>query len=127
MPKPDALYSRATWGNNRDLLGGGAPDGTETYGLETIFDGKRLLALTHYRRETEFEFPPSDDMMMNIALVGDCFFELKTKGYGTKKDKTMCSFWLNTAFLEGEATVLTKPEIDKCHQDMKVRQRLRLH
>ena len=31
----------------------------------------------------------------------------------------MCSFWLNTAFLEDGITVLTKPEIDKCHQDMK--------
>ena len=31
----------------------------------------------------------------------------------------MCSFWLNTSFLEGGMTVLSKPEIDKCHQDMK--------
>jgi hypothetical protein len=31
----------------------------------------------------------------------------------------MCSFWLNTSFLEDGITVLTKPEIDKCHQDMK--------
>ena len=44
--------------------------------------------------------------------------QLKTKGFGSK-DKTMCSFWLNTSFLEGGMTVLTKPEMDKCHQDMK--------
>lgn len=31
----------------------------------------------------------------------------------------MCSFWLNTSFLEEGITLLTKPEIDKCHQDMK--------
>ena len=44
--------------------------------------------------------------------------QLKTKGFGSK-DKTMCSFWLNTSFLEDGITVLSKPEIDKCHQDMK--------
>ena len=28
----------------------------------------------------------------------------------------MCSFWLNTSFLEDGCTVLPKAEIDKCHQ-----------
>ena len=41
--------------------------------------------------------------------------QLKTKRLGSK-DKTMCSFWLNTSFLEDGCTVLPKAEIDKCHQ-----------
>ena len=52
------------------------------------------------------------------ACINALCLQIKTKGFGSK-DKTMCSFWLNTSFLEDGMTVLSKPEIDKCHQDMK--------
>ena len=56
--------------------------------------------------------PVWNSLTLDHAAVGA---QLKTKRLGSK-DKTMCSFWLNTSFLEDGCTVLPKVEIDKCHQ-----------
>eukprot|EP01045_Picozoa_sp_COSAG04_P001695 COSAG04_NODE_57_length_30587_cov_86.784632_19_plen_214_part_00 len=142
--QPYIIISRATWGNGSNKV-----EGNEKYGLETVFDSKAALAMVHYRKQKEIEFPPGDDLRLCVPLTGDIFFEvradplpasppsfeaqaghwlafahaqsrgggaqLKTKRLGSK-DKTMCSFWLNTSFLEDGCTVLPKAEIDKCHQ-----------
>jgi phosphatidylinositol-3,4,5-trisphosphate 3-phosphatase/dual-specificity protein phosphatase PTEN len=69
--QPYIVISRATWGN-----GTGKIDGTEEYGTELLFDSKQVLAVKHYRREHEFEFPHSDDLRLNVELKGDIFFQV---------------------------------------------------
>jgi hypothetical protein len=69
--QPYIVISRATWGN-----GTGKIDGTEEYGTEVLFDSKQVLAVKHYRRENDFEFPHSDDLRLNVELKGDIFFQV---------------------------------------------------
>ena len=50
--QPYITISKATWGDGSNKV-----DGSEVYGTEVIFDSKKCMAIPHYRRETEFEFP----------------------------------------------------------------------
>ena len=70
--QPYIIISRATWGNGSNKV-----EGNEKYGLETVFDSKAALAMVHYRKQKEIEFPPGDDLRLCVPLTGDIFFEVR--------------------------------------------------
>ena len=57
--------------------------------------------------------------MLNLPLSGDIFVEFKSKGFGHQKSKTMCYFWFNTAFIDGNEFVLQRQDVDRAHLDKK--------
>jgi hypothetical protein len=78
----------------------------------------QYLAVQHYKREDGIHFPEAETLSLQLPLSGDIFIEFKSRVLG-KKPKTMCYFWFNTAFIEGDELVLPRGEVDRAHLDKK--------